>query len=401
MSAFQKERFMCRYVLWRLPFVLILALLCSCVTHTVGDDKNKKNEDQSKESSELTVGTKAPALDVEHWVQDGHGKFKPVTEFQPGQVYVVEFWATWCGPCRSSMPHLAETQEKYEKEVQIVSISDEPLGTVTDFLKTKVSDTEEKTFGELTSAYCLTTDPDKSNHAAYMEAAHQGGIPTAFIVGKDGHVEWIGHPMTMDEPLKAIVDDKWDREAFRAEFVAQQKVDAKLQEVGAAFQNGKPKEALSLLDEALTEAPKSAIPQLNRIKLIIMLRSNDDGAAEFLKTLATDVEDATALNEASWMVYQFSTQVQKVSDDLLAAAVQAAEKAVAGSEGTTQGQALDTLAHLKHLQGDLDAAIKLQTEAVEKAPEQGIKDFLKQLTDEKEKAGEKKEEKKEDKKENK
>jgi thiol-disulfide isomerase/thioredoxin len=387
--AFQKEPFMCRFMRWRLPFVLSLVLLCSCITLTVGDDKDKKDGEQSTNSSELTIGTKAPALDVEHWVQDGNGKFKPVTEFQPGQVYVVEFWATWCGPCRASMPHLVETQEKYEKEVQIVSISDEDLPTVEAFLKKNSPEAPGKTYGELTSAYCLTTDPDKSNYAAYMDAAGQNGIPTAFIVGKDGYVEWIGHPMTMDEPLKAIVEDKWDRETFKQEFAAKQKIDLKLNEVSRALQQRKFKEALSLIDEALGEAPESLAPMLNRYKLMIMLQTGDEGVADHLKKLSADVEDGNALNEMAWMVYQASNGGIKVSDELLTAAVEIAEKAVNASQGQIKGYSLDTLAHLKHKQGDLESAIKFQTEAVELAPEQQLKDYLKQLNDEKEKGKDK------------
>ena len=86
----------------------------------------------------LTIGSDAPALDVEHWVQSGEGKFGKVTKFEKDKVYVVEFWATWCGPCVASMPHIVETQKKYaEKGVQIVSISNEPKETVEEFLAPK------------------------------------------------------------------------------------------------------------------------------------------------------------------------------------------------------------------------------------------------------------------------
>ncbi|MEO0632466.1 MAG: hypothetical protein AAFY46_17315, partial [Planctomycetota bacterium] len=40
------------------------------------------------------VGQKAPDLKVGGWLQG-----TPVTEFQPGETYVIEMWATWCAPC--------------------------------------------------------------------------------------------------------------------------------------------------------------------------------------------------------------------------------------------------------------------------------------------------------------
>ena len=57
----------------------------------------------------LTVGDLAPAIDVTHWV-----KGKPLKGFEPGHVYVVEFWATWCAPCRAVIPHMSDLQEQYE-----------------------------------------------------------------------------------------------------------------------------------------------------------------------------------------------------------------------------------------------------------------------------------------------
>jgi thiol-disulfide isomerase/thioredoxin len=49
-------------------------------------------------------------------------KGQPVTRFEPGHVYVVEFWATWCGPCAAAMPHLSELQKKYAGRLTVVGV---------------------------------------------------------------------------------------------------------------------------------------------------------------------------------------------------------------------------------------------------------------------------------------
>jgi thiol-disulfide isomerase/thioredoxin len=171
------------------------------------------------EGATLKIGSKAPDLDVRYWLSDNDGMFQHTTKLEEDNVYVVEFWATWCGPCIGVMPYIAELQEKYkDQKVQIISVSDEDLDTVEDFLERKVpGDKEKRTFGELTNSYCLTTDPDKSVKEDYFRAAKRSGIPCAFVVGKTGLIEWIGHPGKLGIPLKRIVEDKWDRNEFIAE----------------------------------------------------------------------------------------------------------------------------------------------------------------------------------------
>jgi thiol-disulfide isomerase/thioredoxin len=65
------------------------------------------------------LGDAAPILRASKWLQG-----EEVKSFEPGNVYVVEFWATWCGPCVMIMPHLAELQAEYrDKGVTIIGYS--------------------------------------------------------------------------------------------------------------------------------------------------------------------------------------------------------------------------------------------------------------------------------------
>lgn len=388
------------------------------------------------DASVLTIGSKAPALDVEHWVSNGNGQFKPVTEFEKDKIYIVEFWATWCGPCIGSMPHLVEMQNAHAKDgVQIVSISDEDMDTVSKFLERKYvprgqAEPEEgeeakgpATYGELTSAYCLTTDPDESCYEDYMRAAGQNGIPCCFLVGKSGVVEWIGHPMAIDPVLESVIADKWDRSVFAKEFAVTQKVDlATSQAMGlvqekdfdgaiAAFEavrpiakgqalqqidfyvsrikqiqlqsmvsEGKTDEALKMIDaqlEAAEEAQKSEIYQLKYS--VLMMAERQKEAAVVLETM-TEKMEPDMLNQVAWTIYEATQQDNaEIATELVQAATAAAEKAVKAQP--KNAAILDTLAHLVYVGGDLQRAIKIQTDAVkyQDPPSEDISSFLQKL----------------------
>ncbi len=166
----------------------VFLLLCACIN---AEDR-------------LVVGSKAPPLDIEHWLNK-----EPVPKFEKGKVYVIEFWATWCGPCVGQMPHLAELQEHHADDLFVIGISGEDPDTIDEFLE---RDRDGKTYREITAAYWLASDPDGSVDTDYMKASGMRGIPTAFVVGKTGEIEWIGHPRNIDQVLDMVIAGKWNRE---------------------------------------------------------------------------------------------------------------------------------------------------------------------------------------------
>ena len=340
---------------------------------------------QAASAKDLGIGSKAPALDIEHWVQDGNGFFKPVTEFEKDKVYVVEFWATWCGPCIQSMPHLADLQNKYRGNgVQIISVSDESLDEVKDLLGKKNEDVG-KTFAEVTAAYSLTTDPDRSVYKDYMTAAKQQGIPTAFVVGKTGIVEWIGHPMDMDGPLAAVVDGTWDRDAFAAEMVAQQKMQQSMQRLSMLASTGKFKEAIALAEaqgeQATTDASKQ---QWMEIKYSLKLSAgmlDEDALAFFRGRIKTLKEDPLAMARFGYSLYGQAQQGVDIKP-LLADVIAAMEEVSKNADSQMKPLMFNTLAMLASESGDLKKAIAAQQVAIDATDDERQKKRLMVMLDE-------------------
>ncbi|MBX3409088.1 MAG: TlpA family protein disulfide reductase [Phycisphaeraceae bacterium] len=156
----------------------------------------------------LKVGDKAPEIQVDSWV-----KGDAVKAFEPGKVYVVEFWATWCGPCVRAIPHMTETARKHKNDVVVMGIAgSERKPREGDDLRLE---NLKKFVDEKGDAmdYRVGYDSDREMVNAWLRAAGQDGIPCTFIVGGDGKIAWIGHPMNMDEPLANALKDSKKRGA--------------------------------------------------------------------------------------------------------------------------------------------------------------------------------------------
>lgn len=295
----------------------------------------------------LKVGDAAPPLQVAKWV-----KGEPVA-FEEGRIYVVEFWATWCGPCVASMPHLSELQDRYKDKVTFVGVTTEDPNNTLDAVEKMV---ERKGAG---MGYTVAWDDAGKTNEAYMRASGQNGIPCSFVVDGKGRIAYIGHPATLDVVLAWVVAGKWDPEKSMAE------MGQLYQRVKEIFQMDR-----SMAVPALTtfekEHPDFA-PVLEEPKFHLMLglgttsEASEIGAK--LVEKAIKYNSPEKLNEIAWTIVDPANDLK---DRDVGLAMNAAEKAVELTKGE-DGAILDTLARCYHWKGEIKKAIEIQTKAVEKA----------------------------------
>jgi thiol-disulfide isomerase/thioredoxin len=193
----------------------------------------------------LIVGDPAPPIVARKWI-----KGNPVTNFKPGMVYVVEFWATWCGPCQSAMPHLSELARKYKGKAEVISI-DVKEDKKTDFLP-KV-ERFVKWSGDRMDYAVAVDDTDDIMQKTWLTAAGSNGIPHLFIVDQQGKIAWHGHPNHMDDVLDAVVNGEYDEAGKKRLEAALKKKEELYDSLGkrmmTARKNGDYKTALAAVED--------------------------------------------------------------------------------------------------------------------------------------------------------
>ncbi|PHX78756.1 MAG: hypothetical protein CK544_01205 [Planctomycetaceae bacterium] len=315
----------------------------------------------------LSIGSKAPIPEISDFVRGE----KP-TFFEPGKVYVIEFWATWCPPCRQSMPHLTKLAEDMKsKGVVIVGVSDEKVETVRTFL--------EKDEWKQKARYTLATDPDRSTHRAYMEASGQGGIPTAFIV-KEGVVQWIGHPMEMDAPLAKIVDGTWDpktaKQSFEDSVAEEMKAMGRQNDMTKAIDSKDWDKAVALIDAEIAASTGEEAMQSKVQKAQILLVAGRSEAAYAL--CAELVKEDPALRN---FVATSVLHLPDVADRRVDLAITWLTD-VTSAAGPVNPQVLAELAYAWSLKGDFTKAADFMRRAIDTAKSLGptAADYVADLT---------------------
>jgi thiol-disulfide isomerase/thioredoxin len=317
----------------------------------------------------LGIGDSAPKLEVKSFI-----KGEAVKAFEPGKNYVVEFWATWCGPCKTSIPHLTQLQKKHPEVPFIgVSVFEQDQGGVEPFVK-EMGD-------KMDYRVALDAVPEGKGRGegamakTWMEAAGRNVIPTAFIINKEGKIAWIGHPMEIEKPLNKVIDGTWDLKTAAEETRKEKESQVQLQKLASKLQSaqrsGDPKQVLDAIDDIVAQRPDLEL-RLGSMKLQLLLKlDQQDRALELAKKLEKSQmgEQPDGLNFLAWAIVDPDLTI-KPNAELIKLALELAKKADEKS-GRKNGAIADTLAKAYFDSGDAAKAFETEERAIRLVKESG------------------------------
>lgn len=315
-------------------------------------------------SETLTAGMPAPKLEFGKVVK---GKAPTLND---GKVHVVEFWATWCGPCRATIPHLTELAKKYKGEVSFTGVSvwergENTLKLVEDFVKEMGPKMDYTVVADNASGFMAKN---------WMTAAKQSGIPAAFVVGKDGNIAWIGHPMRLDGVLKEVVDGTFDlkaeQERVRKEAEAAAKNRTELQVLLEPYQEAlrdrDSKKALAELDKLVAKRP-DLLDRVAMLKFRLLMSTDEKSGVAYAKEMANGPlkKNGIMLINLAWGLIDDSNQYKTHDYKAAAEIAELAAKAEPKHAYTAHSLA----AQAKFKDGDKAGAVKSIELAIKLAQE--------------------------------
>ena len=340
----------------------------------------------------LKVGDPAPATRPETMLQG-----EAVKDFQKGEVYVFECWASWCGPCVAAIPHLNQLHKQMGKKGVVIT-------------GVNVWESERDAASAQRAKDFLKSHGDKMSYAValggkafikdWLEAAEVNGIPHAFVVA-EGKIAWTGHPgqltaemlgdILTGTPLAAappiaekIPQRRLSKPAVPAgtapNYPEMAAAQAKLDALSEAMRARDWDAAEKALPAAAGVLPKQEGQELrDSIGAQIGLARGDPTKfyAQLQKVADEEFDDPEALNEIAWRLLTMKAFAQKPNLAL-------AEKCAVQSVKLTREEhpdKLDTLARLRWLQGKKEEAIRLQIKSVDKAEAGEMKAALQKTLD--------------------
>ena len=176
--------------------ILVFIAVLGVIAGTYFADKATRVKYRVPRSSSADEGKPAPALDL----KDLNDKDVTLSGLQ-GKVVLINFWATWCDPCRIEIPWLIEMQNKYgDKGLVVLGIAmdEEGKSVVAPFVAKERFDVNGQ---KLPMSYTIVI----GNDAAANQFGGLLGYPTSYLISRDGKiVKKVQGLVSYEEIAKAI-----------------------------------------------------------------------------------------------------------------------------------------------------------------------------------------------------
>jgi thiol-disulfide isomerase/thioredoxin len=312
----------------------------------------------STQAATVHEGDTAPKLDVSKWVQG-----EPVKEFKPGTVYIMAFWATWCGPCREEIPYLNQLHKKYKDRGLVVigqDVWEKDVTKVGPFIKQMG---EQMTYRIALDQISGTTNEPGRMAETWLKAADEGGIPTTFLIDKQGRIALIDE--IDEESIEQVLAGTFDA---RKRAIEREGLPAKVQEwnnhkrlAREAWQTKQWDKSMSEIDEMDKIFPPKKSGATLFIRITVLISKGDfDDASEIAIKLSNDNKDDADLQNR--IVQQLTTQIV-TNSVILNTADLIIQRAIVLTNRRNP-QYLDTQARVAFLQGKKQKAITMEAEAI-------------------------------------
>jgi len=213
-------------------------------------------------------GDPAPPISAAAWLRG-----KPVAEYAPGQVYVVDLWATWCGPCLSSMPLLRKYQDRYAGKLTVIAMN------VWEMAPQRVPGYVTAHADSMPLFVAVDSIPPgkEANEGlttvAFMGAGTEVSIPRTCLIDGFGRIAWIGTAAGLEVPLKQVLAGTWDLKAHAAAYEREMEAEmawrARFAPIESSIESGQWTAAFDSCD-AVVASDSSYAPRIARMGFVYL-----------------------------------------------------------------------------------------------------------------------------------
>ncbi len=312
---------------------------------------------EAQNSVSLHVGDPMPEVKYSKWL-----KGTPITTFKDDQVYIFEFWATWCGPCIAAMPHLSELAKKYEGKANFIGVNVyEKTGNKP--YESSLADVEKYvgSSGDRMSYHVIADNNAQDMANNWLKAAGIAGIPSTFVISK-GRIVWIGHPIKLDTVIDLVINGTFDVATFKTKYEKESMASTKLVSdlfkangaIDSAIVQKNFEKAFKLMDQGEIEIPQMKLSFIAKRFQTLLNYYPENKALAYARRLNKDSG-----------TFLYMTAFTIIEKDGLSKQAYEYASGIVKKKASTNSILMSKLALSQFKAKDFNAAIKSQEKAIE------------------------------------